>query len=68
VQANLRRQFADFFGHCISVREYDEGALFTTVSLEWTDDKVHVLALNRCAREVWFRGELMGIIELEPTR
>jgi hypothetical protein len=30
VKADLL-QFADFFGHCISVREFDAGAMFTSI-------------------------------------
>jgi hypothetical protein len=67
VKADLL-QFADFFGHCISVREFDAGAMFTSIPVPWTDDRVHVYCLSRFAREVWFRGQLMGIIELEPKR
>ena len=57
-------QFADFFGHCVSVREFDAGVTYAVVPVPWTTDCVHVECLNRFVREVSFRGELMGIIEL----
>jgi len=65
VYVNLIR-FADFFGDSITADDYDRGERCRTVSVGWTDDRVRVECLNRYVREVWFRGELMGIIELEP--
>lgn len=62
---NLIR-FADFFGDKITAEDFDRGEMFRAVPVGWTEDRVHVYCLNRYAREVWFRGELMGIIELEP--
>ena len=61
-------QFSNLFAHGITIEEFDAGIEFATFPSGWSGDRVHVLALSRFAREVWFRSELMEIIELEPTK